>query len=119
MFYQFKHMYEFIKFDVSAWLEGKKFKVVGVRNWVDRSSGAKLGDAVVDLVCIEDKCPNYRLKNGETFSAEYEKISIKTVKFGLHSGDIVIPVGMRAVLYVNDNNVQCVSFSCDEMKIVK
>ena len=71
-----KHVNDFVKFDVNAWVQGKDFEVRAIYDRTDKETGAYLGKSV-QIVITKDDCKNYVLReNEENFSLAYEKIYV-------------------------------------------
>lgn len=112
-----KHLNEFVKFDFDSWCLGKDFKVTNINPWIDRSSGTVIGSSV-EVVILKDECPNYKLKDGESFSMVYDKVVFKVTACNAQVGDYVTLVNSSPVVYVN-NGFMNVSFKGEAVSKIK
>lgn len=81
-----KGLNQFLLFDMSKFLEGKKLVLVGIEKWRDYNTKKELGEKAI-LAIVEDKTPYQTKSDGSQISNAFEKIQVK-----LTTG-VKIPVG--------------------------
>lgn len=111
-----KKLTVFLLFVWDKFAVGKEFTVVGVSPWLDYDTKQTLGTKV-DVFISADRTP-YPVKNGETVSNLYEKLSFKVSKtVTIPVGSKVIPVNPVATVYGEYRNQ--LSVKCDDIKILQ
>lgn len=107
-----KYLNQFVKFAADPFFAGKVLTSTGIREWIDREKGAKLG-WITDVVITADATA-YKHKAGEVGSNLYEKLALKTpVKPSIAIGDAVLPVNPTCTVYGEYRNQ--LSVRCDDV----
>lgn len=87
-----KYLSQFVKFDWSAFAQGKQFLVTGCSQWVDRNSDELLGTRV-EVAIVKDST-HYQHREGESGSNLFEKLIFKVSKeISVPENSLVIPAG--------------------------
>ena len=115
-----KHVSEFVKFDIPAWVQGKEFILKGIYDRKDKETGAVLGKNAL-LVIMKDDCKNYRLRDQEeTFSLVGEKVYVSCDKIFASYGDYVtfekLSANVAAKGMANNQGFLAVYFNAVEIK---
>ena len=100
-----KNLYQFARFDLKAFLEGKTLKLVDLATWEDYNTGEILGTRA-EVVIAADRT-NYTIPKGRdrVRSNLYEKMTIKVRKdIQLPLDTVVTPVNAVAKVYGDRND---------------
>lgn len=112
-----KNLYQFQKFDLPAFLEGKELTVTGCGLWKDHDTGAELGTKV-DVAITKDETVYPTGKDGNVQTNLYEKFAIKVPKaVSIPVGAIVTIVNGTATVYGDYRNQ--LSVRADDVKVVQ
>lgn len=115
-----KNLYQFLMFNLVAFLSGKTLLVTGISPLCDRASGEVIGTRVECVITRDDTA--YRPpKSGSTTSTNlYEKVYIK-IKLpntvSVNVGDVVEVVNGTATVYGDYNNN--LSITADSLVVTK
>lgn len=111
-----KKLNQFLKFDFEAFSKGKYFQVTGCSEWKDFETKAHMGTKV-NVAIVKDNTP-YNLKDGESVSNRYEKLTFKVSKdINIPVDTIVVPVNAVATVYGEYRNQ--LSIKADDIKILQ
>lgn len=107
-----KYLNQFVQFAADLFFHGKTLTVTGMREWIDRGKGEKLG-WITDVVITTD-ATEYKHKDGEAGSNLYEKLALKTpIKPTISIGESVVPVNPICTVYGEYRNQ--LSVRCDDV----
>lgn len=110
-----KKLSQFMRFDCEAFFREKVFQVTGASEWVDYTTKAHMGTKV-DVAIIKDDT-QYKLKEGETVSNLYEKLTFKVRKdVNVPVGAHVVPVNAAATVYGDYRNQ--LSVTADDIRVI-
>lgn len=110
-----KGLNKFEKFDLPAFLEGKKLLCTGCRPWLDDDQ-KEIGKKV-DLVIVEDKTEYPASKDGRAITNIYEKFTVKVRKnIDVPVEAIVAIVNGVGVVYGDYRNQ--LSVTADDVKVI-
>lgn len=111
-----KKLGAYLRFDLDAFLEGKRLLVNSVGEWVDYDTKAHMGTKV-ELVIIEDRT-KYPGKDGEQVTNRFEKFTVKVRKDGIAAkpNDCVSLVNGEGKVYGDFRNQ--LSVTCDDLAVV-
>lgn len=112
-----KNLYQFQKFDLPAFLQGKELTVTGCRPWKDHDTQQELG-SVVDTAITKDETDYPPSKDGRVVSNLFEKFTIKVPKaVSVPVGAVVTIVNGTATVYGDFRNQ--LSVRAEDVKIVQ
>ena len=111
-----KKLLQFLKFDFEAFSKGKAYRVTGVTEWKDYNTKEHMGTKVETIIVKDDT--QYKLKDGESVSNRYEKLSFKIHKdVNVPLDAYVVPVNPVATVYGDYRNQ--LSITADDIKVLQ
>lgn len=118
-----KGLKAFLVFDWNAFAEGKEFKVTNCSEWSDYNTKKVMGTKV-EVVISKDET-DYPLKDGETKSNLFERLTFKvTKKIRIPANSKVKPVNPEVKAYGKDyqgnftNYVNKLAIQCADVEVI-